>query len=184
MWRLPSLVVQNRHADIAYDHLHKTEWQHATKMTPMHNKLGKHGIAQLSAHGWPSLVELNFGYYRDSLDAASMAHLAQGVWPSLSKLDLSSTNVDADGILSLSEGHWPSLQELSLGGKSRLGMQAVAVIFKSQAWPMPSELSLRDMKIDTACGVDVPFTIARSQALIVDSTPLDAKFIAVPVTTP
>lgn len=94
-----------------------------------------------------------------------MAHLAKGVWPSLSKLDLSSTNVDADGILSLSEGHWPSLQELCLGGKPRLRMETLELIFKSQAWPMLSKLSLLDMKIDTACSGDVPFTMARLQAL-------------------
>ena len=151
IWRLPALAVQNKHAAIAYEHLHKTEWQHATKMHPIRNRLGKHSIAQLSARGWPSLVELNFDHYRDSLNAASMAHLAEGVWPSLSKLDLSSINVNADGILSLSKGHWPSLQELCLGAKPRLRMETLELIFKSQAWPRLSKLSLRDMKIDTAC---------------------------------
>ena len=184
VWHLPSLAVQNKHAAIAYEHLHKTEWQHATKMHPIRNRLGKHSIAQLSARSWPSLVELNFDHYRASLDAASMAHLAEGVWPSLSKLDLSSTNVNADGILSLSEGHWPSLQELCLGGKPRLCMETLELIFKSQAWPMLFKLSLRDMKIDTACSGNVPFTMACLQALTVHSTPLDAKIVAVFVRAP
>ena len=113
------------------------EWPALTQLG-LRTQLHPTDLLCLSASTWKHTVSLNFAQV--TLDISSLYMLANGCWPLLQHLDLSSTNLYGRGMAALHRCKWPKLKTLAIKN-CNLNSDSIAYL-TAACWPHLQYLQL------------------------------------------